>query len=69
MFAKEAAKDVIDSLPNESSWDDIIHALYVRLKVERGENEIQVGKGVLHEDVKQRLQKRKKGTFLKKVPF
>jgi hypothetical protein len=57
MYAKEAAKDVIDSLPNESSMDDIIHALYVRLKFEHGENEIREGKGVLHEDVKQRLQK------------
>jgi hypothetical protein len=57
MYAKEAAKDVIDSLPNESSMDDIIHALYVRLKFEHGENEIREGKGILHEDVKQRLQK------------
>jgi hypothetical protein len=44
MYAKEAAKDVIDSLPNESSMDDIIHALYVRLKFEHGENEIREGK-------------------------
>ncbi|MBN1664644.1 MAG: hypothetical protein JW943_13675 [Deltaproteobacteria bacterium] len=57
MYAKEAAKDVIDSMPNESSMDDIIHALYVRLKFEHGENEIHDGKGVLNQEAKQRLQK------------
>jgi hypothetical protein len=57
MYAKEAAKDAVDSLPNESSMDDIIHALYVRLNFEHGENEIREVKGILHEDVKQRLQK------------
>ena len=57
MYAKEVAKDVIDSMPNESSMDDIIHALYVRLKFEHGEKEIHDGKGVLHQEAKHRLQK------------
>ena len=37
--------------------DDIIHALYVRLKCERGEREIRDGNGVPHEQAKQRMQK------------
>lgn len=57
MTVKDIAKDVIDKLPNETSMDSIIHALYVRSKFTHGENEIRDGKGVSHEDAKKRLQK------------
>jgi predicted transcriptional regulator len=57
MVAKEMARTVIDSLPQEASLDEIIHALYVRAKFERGEREIRQGLGIPHEEVKKRLQK------------
>jgi hypothetical protein len=37
--------------------DDIIHALYIKIKFEHGESEIKEGKGIPHEEAKQRLQK------------
>ena len=37
--------------------DDIIHALYINTKFEHGEREIREGKGISHEEAKQRLQK------------
>jgi len=55
MVAKEAAKHVIDAMPDDASMDDIIHALYVRAKFEHGEREIREGRGVPHEQVKERL--------------
>jgi hypothetical protein len=57
MAAKEAAKQVIDSLPDEASMDDIIHALYVIAKFEHGEREIRRGRGVPHAKARKRLQK------------
>ena len=57
MVVKDIAKQVIDSLPDEATMDDIIHALYVKTKFEHGEREIREGKGVSHEEAKQRLQK------------
>lgn len=57
MAAKQAAKHVIDSLPEEASMDDIIHALYVHAKFAHGEGEIRDGKGVPHEQARQRVQK------------
>ncbi len=57
MAVKDTAKQVIDILPDEATMDDIIHALYVNAKFERGEREIREGKGVPHEEAKQRLQK------------
>jgi hypothetical protein len=57
MAAKEIAKQVIDTLPDEASIDDIIHALYIKAKFEKGVREIHEGKGVFHNEAKKRLQK------------
>ena len=57
MAVKDIAKQVIDTLPDEASMDDIIHALYINVKFEHGEREIREGKGVSHEEAKHRLQK------------
>lgn len=55
MLAKETAKRVIDSLPDEATMDDIIHALYLDMKFSRGEQEIRRGKGVTHDEAKRKL--------------
>ena len=57
MAVKEVAKQVIDALPDGASMDDIIDALYVRAKFDRGEREIREGKGVSREEAKKRLEK------------
>lgn len=57
MAAKEAAKHVIDALPDDVNLEDIIHALYVQAKFEHGEREIREGRGVPHEQAKERLGK------------
>ena len=56
MAVKDIAKHVIDTLPDEATLDDIIHALYIKSKFEHGEREIREGKGVSQEEAKQRLQ-------------
>lgn len=57
MAVKDIAKRVIDSLPDEATMDDIIHALYVKTKFENSEREIREGKGISHKTAKQKLQK------------
>ena len=57
MLVKEIAKQTIDKLPNEAAYDDIIHALYLNAKFDRGLREINDGKGISQEDAKLRLQK------------
>lgn len=57
MVAKDAAKQVIDALPDEASLDDIIHALYVRAKFEHGERQVRDGKGVPHAKARKRLER------------
>lgn len=55
MTIKEKAKFVIDNLPEDSTMDDIMHALYIQAKLEKGLQEINEGKGIPHEVVKERL--------------
>jgi predicted transcriptional regulator len=57
MTVKEAAKHVIDALPEGATIDDIIHALYIKAKCERGEREIRAGRGIPHKTAMKRLQK------------
>jgi hypothetical protein len=57
MLTKETAKQVIDTLPNNATMDDIIHALYANLKFSHGEKEIREGKGIPQEKAKKKLEK------------
>ena len=57
MTVKDIAKNVINSLPQNSTIDDVIHALYVHAKFQHGEQEIKQKKGISHEAAKRRLRK------------
>ncbi len=57
MTVKDIAKNVINSLPQKATMDDVIHALYVRAKFQHGEQEIRRKKGISHEEAKKRLRK------------
>lgn len=53
--AKEAAKQLVDHLPDEASWDDIMHELYVKQKIETGLKAVEEGRTIPHEEVKSRI--------------
>ncbi len=57
MTVKEVAKKVIDSLPEEANLDEIIHALYIKSKFDRGLKEIDEGRGIPHEKAKELMKK------------
>jgi hypothetical protein len=54
---KEKVKKLIDNLPDNTTIDDIIHALYIQAKLERAEKSIKDGNGIPHDEAKKRLQK------------
>lgn len=53
--AKQSAIKAIKSLPENSSYEDIMEKLFFMEKVESGLKDIEEGKTVTHEDVKKRL--------------
>ena len=57
MTTKEMAREIIERMPAKASMDEIIHALYVRAKFDRGEKEIASGRGIPHEKAMKRLKK------------
>lgn len=50
--AKEAARQIIEHLPEQASWDDIMYELYVKQKIEAGLADVRAGRTVSHEEVK-----------------
>jgi predicted transcriptional regulator len=53
--AKQSAIEVIENLPDDSSYEDIMEMLFFLQKVELGLKDIKDGKVISHEDVKKRL--------------
>jgi hypothetical protein len=52
---KEEARKLIDKLPEQATWDDIIYEFYVKKKLEIALKAADEGRVVSHEDAKKRL--------------
>ena len=55
---KEAARTIVDNLPEQATWDDLMYELYVKQKIEAGLVAADNGQTVPREEVKARLIKR-----------
>ena len=42
--AKDAARQIIEHLPDQATWYDIMYALYVKQKIEEGLADIEAGR-------------------------
>jgi predicted transcriptional regulator len=52
---KEAARRLIDSLPDDATWDDLMHAIHVRRTIETGLADAAAGRVASVEDVRERF--------------
>ncbi|WP_153555268.1 hypothetical protein [Roseimaritima sediminicola] len=53
--AKTAAREAIDELPDDASWDDVMYRLYVRQKIEAGLRDVANGDTLTAAEVRKRL--------------
>ena len=53
--AKVHAREVIDSLPDTASWDDVMYELYVREAIDAGMAEVKAGRSIPQAEVRTRL--------------
>ncbi|WP_347989790.1 hypothetical protein [Methylomonas sp. AM2-LC] len=53
--AKQSAKQLIEQIPDQASWDDIMYEFYVKQKLEKGLQAAQEGRTVSHEEAKKQL--------------
>jgi predicted transcriptional regulator len=56
---KEAARTIVDNLPEQATWDDLMYELYVKQKIDAGLAAVADGRTVPHEEIKARLLARK----------
>jgi hypothetical protein len=52
---KEEAKKLVDQLPDNSTWDDLMHEIYVRQSIEKGLADSQAGRTTGVEDVREKF--------------
>lgn len=53
--AKQAAQAIIDHLPEQATWEDIMYELYVKQKIEEGLADIEAGRLIPHAQLKAEL--------------
>lgn len=52
---KEEARRLVDQLPENSTWDDLMHEIYVRQAIERGLADSKAGRTTNVEDVREKF--------------
>jgi predicted transcriptional regulator len=53
--AKQAARELIDRLPDSATWNELMYELYVKQKIEEGLKELDEGRGIPHDEAKRQL--------------
>ena len=54
---KELVMEVTSTLPDTATFDDIIEAIYIRLKIEEGIYDSQINKGTSTEELLEEIEK------------
>jgi hypothetical protein len=52
---KEEARKLIEQLPSQATWDDVMYEFYVRKKIATGLKSAKDGRVVAHDAVRKRL--------------
>jgi predicted transcriptional regulator len=52
---KDEAHRLVDQLPPDASWDDLMYEVYVRQAVEAGLEDVQAGRTLTHDEAVARL--------------
>jgi hypothetical protein len=54
---KEKVQQVVGELPDEFNVDSLVEKLYLLEKIELGEQQLERGEGIPHDEAKKRLEK------------
>ena len=55
MTIKEQARVLVESLPEDSTWEDLMYEIYVRESVERGLEDARAGRVKTSDEVRAKL--------------
>ncbi len=60
--AKDAVRQIIDRLPDQATWEDVMYEMYVKQKIDAGMKAVEEGRTIPHEEMKRRLLAKKRHT-------
>jgi len=55
---KDAAMKIVEELPEDATWDDLMYELYVNKKVAEGQAAANEGKVVSHDEARKKVARR-----------
>ena len=55
---KDEAKQLLEKLPEDATWDDLMYEIYVKQKVSNGQQAVVDGKVVTHTEARRRVGKK-----------
>ncbi len=55
MSAKEAVIEIVQQMPDDLTFEEILYRLYVREQITEGVRQLDAGEGIPHEEAMQRL--------------
>ena len=55
--AKEEIRKILDSLPDDATWEDVQYSIYVRERIERGRREAEGGKVIGQDEIENRMKR------------
>lgn len=53
---KKEIENMLDDLPDDANWDDLMYKIYVHQSVEQGLEDSKAGRTISHEDIKKKYQ-------------
>ena len=53
---KKEVENMLNDLPDDANWDDVMYKIYVRQSIEQGLEDSKAGRTVSHEDIKKKYQ-------------
>ncbi|WP_206809048.1 hypothetical protein [Paradesulfitobacterium ferrireducens] len=54
-MVKDEARKIIDNLPEQATWDDLMYQFYIKKKIAASLTAAEDGNLISHEEVKKRL--------------
>jgi predicted transcriptional regulator len=57
LTAKDEVRRMLEALPDDATWEDVQHSIYVRERIERGRREAEDGKVLSQEEAERRMKR------------
>jgi len=56
-MVKEETRQLLNNLPDDLTWEDLMESIYLKLKLEKAQADLDAGRGISHETVKAKFNK------------